>query len=271
MLHAVHGNAGTVAQGHRTDGYRALSSGSPSTIHVLTIDYRGFGLSNGSSPTESGLITDGIALVEYALHTVGIPAHRIVIQGHSLGTAVAVAVAEHFSDRSDGGVEFKALVLVSAFEDIPSLMLTYAIGGVVPILSPLRPYPFLQRWFAQGIQETWRTGERLAGLVRRAKGCRVFLVHARNDFDIPWSHGESLFRVAANATTERGMRGREIDAVKWHTELGRGGWRDEWKAEGREGGIKYARLEVVPHGGHNRLMTYPVVSKAIVDACGLVE
>lgn len=271
MLHIVHGNAGTVAQGHRTDGYRALSSASPSPpIHVLTIDYRGFGLSAGnSSPTESGLITDGIALVDYVLHTIGIPAERIVIQGHSLGTAVAVAVAEHFC-RSEG-TEFGGLVLVSPFEDIPGLMLTYAIGGVVPILSPLRPYPFLQRWFAERIQETWRTGERLQGLVRGSKGCRVFLVHARNDFDIPWSHGEKLFRVAANATTERGMAVKEIEAVKWHTELGRGGWRDEWKVEGREGAMKYVRLEVVPHGGHNRIVTYPVVSKAIVDAFGLVE
>lgn len=35
--------------------------------------------------------------------------------------------------------------------------------------------------------------------------------------------------------------------------------------------MKYVRLEVVPHGGHNRIVTYPVVSKAIVDAFGLVE
>lgn len=160
---------------------------------------------------------------------------------------------------------------MSAFEDIPSLMLTYAIGGVVPILSPLRPYPVLQRWFAQGIQETWRTGERLDRLVRESARCKVYLVHSKDDFNIPWGHGEKLFRVAANATTERGMRAKEIDAVKWHTDLERGGWRDEWKAEAREGAIKYVRLDVVPHGGHNRIVTYPVVSKAIVDAFDLVE
>lgn len=47
--------------GWRTDTYRALSDGSTSNLHILTIDYRGFGFSTGS-PTENGLITDGVAV-----------------------------------------------------------------------------------------------------------------------------------------------------------------------------------------------------------------
>ncbi|KAK5004087.1 hypothetical protein LTR28_009360, partial [Elasticomyces elasticus] len=75
--------------------YRSLT-GIPNT-HVLTIDYRGFGLSTGS-PTEAGLITDGVALVNWVIDVAGIPPDRIVILGQSLGTAVASAVALRFAD-----------------------------------------------------------------------------------------------------------------------------------------------------------------------------
>lgn len=48
--------------------------------HILTIDYRGFGHSSGS-PTEAGLIVDGVALVDWVLNVAGIPPERIVILG----------------------------------------------------------------------------------------------------------------------------------------------------------------------------------------------
>lgn len=242
-LPSVHGNAGTVAQGWRTDTYRSLTHASSSpSIHLLTADYRGFGHSTGT-PTEAGLITDGIALVTWALTVARIPASRIVLVGQSLGTAVATAVAEHFALAE--GVEFAGLVLVAAFEDVPSLMLTYAIGGVVPILSPLRPYPVLQQFFQRHIQETWYTGARLERFIRSSRKVNLQLVHARNDFDIPYRHSEMLFRRAANATSEEGLTTKEIDGGKMTRELGEGGWVWEWDA----GRTKKIRLEVVRYGG----------------------
>ena len=245
----VHGNAGTISQGWRTDAYRALASADPKNTHIFTIDYRGFGYSSGT-PTEAGLITDGIALVDYALHVAKIPPERIVIHGQSLGTAVAVAVAEHFALKNQGEkVEFGGVVLVAAFTNMRALMGTYAIGGILPILSPLRPYPILQRYFERGIKETWNTDQRLESLVRGSKRLRLFLVHARNDFEIPWSHGKRLFYVAANATSERGMSEKLIDGVKWHEDLGEAGWVDVWKAGEGEKERKEVRLEIVPVGG----------------------
>ena len=166
-----------------------------------------------------------------------------MLVGQSLGTAVATAVAERFALAE--GVEFAGLVLVAAFEDVPSLMLTYAIGGVIPILSPLRPYPFLQQFFQRHIQETWYTGARLERFMKASKKVNLQLVHARNDFNIPYRHSEMLFRRAANATSEEGLTAKEIDDVKMVTELGEGGWVWEWNA----GGTKKIRLEVVRYGG----------------------
>ncbi|KAL9124294.1 MAG: hypothetical protein Q9217_006362 [Psora testacea] len=263
LVISFHGNAGTVCQGWRTDAYRALSSGDPSKIHVLTIDYRGYGYSTGV-PTEQGVISDGITLAKYAMEVAKIPPEKIVIQGQSLGTAVSVAVAEHFAVEQS--IDFKAIILVAAFSDIPTLMSTYAIGGIIPILSPLRPYPFLQRFFASRIQETWLTAQRLGNIVRSSQRLNLYLIHARNDFEIPWSHSDTLFYAAANATTERGMPIKLMSAVKVHEDYGNAGWANTWTARQDDSGKKVIREEIVSAGGHNRVTTFPAVAKAVLNA-----
>ncbi|KAL9038757.1 MAG: hypothetical protein Q9180_002939, partial [Flavoplaca navasiana] len=82
----MHGAAGTVGSHYRVPNYGALSAGDPRNIHVLTFDYRGFGLSQGS-PSEKGLIMDAISVVEWAMNTAGVPPSRIMIFGQSIGTA----------------------------------------------------------------------------------------------------------------------------------------------------------------------------------------
>ena len=179
----------------------------------------------------------------WALEVAKIAPERIVLVGQSLGTAVATAVAEHFAVEQ--GVEFRGLVLVAGFSDLPTLMLSYAIGGLIPILSPLRPYPVLQKFFQRHIQETWYTADRLFNYVKASKNVNLYLVHARNDIHIPWAHSNTLFYAAANATSNEGLTAKEIDGVKIRTDLGEGGWVNEWNA----GGTKKIRQEIVRHGG----------------------
>ncbi|MCJ1266952.1 hypothetical protein MMC22_006837 [Lobaria immixta] len=242
-----HGNAGTVAQGWRTDTYRAIASGASDKIHVVTVDYRGFGYSTGS-PTEAGLITDGVAAVDWALRVAKIPPERILILGQSLGTAVATAVVEHFTIQR--GVEFAGLILVAAFSDLPTVTMTYAIGGVIPLLSPLRPYPSLQKFLARRILDTWETSTRLANVVRKSRNIDLTLIHARNDFDISWKHSDSLFYSAANATSEHGLSFKQIDGVKTYQSLGDAGWVNTWTAAGkRNEDTKKIRQEILASGG----------------------
>ncbi|KAL8895420.1 MAG: hypothetical protein Q9207_008181 [Kuettlingeria erythrocarpa] len=238
-----HGNAGTVAQGWRTDTYRALSSGAPDKIHVLAFDYRGFGYSTGS-PDEQGLIADGVAAVHWAMNVARIPPERIVLVGQSLGTVVAAAVAENFVRVSQ--TEFAGIVLIASFSDMPTLLLTYSTSGLIPILSPLKPYPALQRWFLRYVRETWKTSPRIASLVRNSKKVNLHLIHAKNDFDISWKHSESLFYTAANATTASGMSLKQIDGAKLHQDLGESGWMDSWNADGS----KKISKHIVRYGGN---------------------
>ncbi|KAL8824712.1 MAG: hypothetical protein Q9191_004868 [Dirinaria sp. TL-2023a] len=242
-----HGNAGTIAQGWRTDTYRAIASGASNKIHVLTADYRGFGYSSGA-PYEQGLITDGIAVVNWALQVAQIPPERIVLFGQSLGTAVSVAVAEHFALKAR--IEFAGIVLAAGFSDIPTLMLSYYLGGVLPVLAPLRPYPWLQRFFSDHIQERWITTERLKTLVKHSPNLDLQILHARDDFQIPWSHSDTLFRTAANATVNGGMTVTQIDAIKDFQNLGEGGTISTWTAASSKGdGLTKIRQQVVLQGG----------------------
>lgn len=140
ILH-MHGAGGTVGSGYRVPNYRALSAGNPSKIHVLTVDYRGFGYSTGS-PSEEKLILDARAIVDWALDVAGIPATRILIFGQSMGTAVSRALSEHYALQSPP-VAFAGTVLVAPFVDVATLVSTYRIAGTIPILSPFARFPQL--------------------------------------------------------------------------------------------------------------------------------
>ena len=73
---------------------------------MLSVDYRGYGKSTGS-PSEAGLIQDGIATVDWAMSVAGVASERIVVVGQSLGTAVTSGVVEHFAARD---VEFAGVI-----------------------------------------------------------------------------------------------------------------------------------------------------------------
>ena len=59
--------------------------------HVLLLDYRGYGLSEGH-PSERGVYADARAALHYLMVERGVDPDRIVLFGRSLGAAVAVEV-----------------------------------------------------------------------------------------------------------------------------------------------------------------------------------
>jgi alpha/beta superfamily hydrolase len=61
--------------------------GGKNRFGVMTIDYRGYGMSSGK-PTESGMYADAEAALKW-LHDNGLSGDRLVIYGFSLGTAAA--------------------------------------------------------------------------------------------------------------------------------------------------------------------------------------
>ncbi|KAM3069158.1 hypothetical protein ACMFMG_010679 [Clarireedia jacksonii] len=258
-----HGTFGSVAQGERSYSYRAMSDSSTSNIHILAIDYRGYGRSTGF-PTEEGLITDGMTALNWAMNIAQVPADRIIILGQSLGTGVATAVAERFAEQ---GTEFAGVVLVAGFTDMTNLLTSYSIAGWIPVLSPLRPYPRFQKLFISYVVDKWPSTTRIANFVRISKRVRLFIIHALDDYEIPWYHSQGLFAAAANATMDGGMDMELFEKMKARRtiDMGDGTFVSTWKT----GHDKIIRQEIVGHGGHSRVLTFAPLSLAVYKAFGL--
>lgn len=119
-----HGNGGNISA--RLDGYRAIHM--RTGANVLSVDYRGFGLSPGA-PTEQGTYVDAIAAATEALgrhHSQDSNPGPFVIFGISMGAAIATKVAAH--------VNPDALLIESPPSSFPDLApLHYSWTRYLPI------------------------------------------------------------------------------------------------------------------------------------------
>lgn len=130
----LHGNTATRATFGRVQYYTAFTS--RLQTNVLAIDYRGFGDSPGS-PSQRGLATDARAAFDWLLANGATP-QDILIVGHSLGTAVASSLAVSLSEEM---IRFKGLVLMAPFTSMDTLVDTYSILGLFPVMRPLTMVP----------------------------------------------------------------------------------------------------------------------------------
>lgn len=156
----LHGNAGNVS--HR---YEIIESFAALPAHVLALDYRGYGRSEGK-PSEEGLYADARAAWDYLTKTRGFPADRVVVYGESLGGAVAVDLAAR--------VEPCALVVQSSFTSIADMA-----AEVMPFVPR-----FLVRTKMDSLEKIARV---------RAP---VLVVHSPADEIIPYRLGRKLYDAA---------------------------------------------------------------------------
>lgn len=144
------------------------------------------------------------------------------------------------------GVNFAGVVLVAGFTSLTELLPGYSIGGFLPVLSPLKSTPALLNMFSNQLVDKWPSAARLANFVRLSKRVRLFILHAKDDFEIPWTQSEGLFAAAANATTDGGMDLELLQKMKARNtvDTGKGTFISTWKA----GENKMIRQEVVAYG-----------------------
>ena len=156
-----HGNAGNIS--HRRASLQILHD---LGVNVLMLDYRGYGLSEGS-PSESGLYLDARAAWDYLLNEKKFSAQDVVIFGRSLGGAVAVNLASQ--------VEARGLMLESTFTSARDMA-----DSLFPVLSKLLYVRF-------GLNSDER--------IKRVH-CPVLILHSPDDDVIPYVLGERLFELA---------------------------------------------------------------------------
>jgi pimeloyl-ACP methyl ester carboxylesterase len=213
------------------------SSGASDKIFILAFDYRGFGKSTGT-PSESGLLRDAEAVVDWALNVANIPPDRIVLLGHSLGTAVATAITHHYM-RLETPIEFAGLILCAAFTNCGNAFSSYSIGGVFPVLAPVKLVPAAQSWFSRRMKDTWFTDKRLASLVCHSSKFRLVFVHAQDDGTMPWDQTEELFRATIRTVTQCELTKSQPEASSFAAakdhfktiDLGEAGRQEIWKSE----------------------------------------
>jgi pimeloyl-ACP methyl ester carboxylesterase len=255
---AFHGNAAHLASNYRPTAYQlALGVSTPEKpVHVIAFDYRGFGLSTGS-PTEEGVIQDGVsvlsALTGYSVESKEenyLDPSQIVLVGQSMGTFISTAVYHDWVLRLQRA-PLKGLMLIASFTSLPNLLESYSFKGLTPpILSPLMGYPRLQEWLRSSIEDKWDASSRLVTMASVPEiRLNLAMLHARNDFEIPWEEGRANWdRLVTSATNGKIDFPRNLDHEEFHSEDGK----------------KNLRWERVRHGGHNRIQTSEQVRLGIL-------
>jgi uncharacterized protein len=131
---------------------------------LLALCYRGYGGSSGS-PSEDGLIRDGVAAYDFAVARY--QPSRLVLWGESLGTAVAIALA--------AGHKVSGLILDAPFTSAAD------VGAAAYPIVPVR-------WL---IKDAWRSDRRIAKVK-----APVLVLHGDRDRVVPIRFGERLFALA---------------------------------------------------------------------------
>ena len=174
-----HGNAGNLSEFDRPVHYAGLRQ---LGLSLLAFDYRGYGESEGV-PTEQGLYRDADAAYRYLREEVGVSADRIVVFGHSLGSAVAIDLASRVP--------------------IAGLIVEGAPTSVRERGQELYPY-IPVRWIARSRFDS-------IDKIAKVRVPKLFL-HAAGDEVIPLAHGRHLYQAAPPPKAFVELRGGHGDA-----------------------------------------------------------
>ena len=176
-----HGNFGNIGFGRRPEFYSFMRDVG---VHLLAFDYRGYGQSTGQ-PRERGLYDDTRASYEYLVRARGVRPDRILIFGHSLGSAMAIELASR--------VPAAGLVVEGAFTSVVER---------AQELYPLFPINLISTQRFVSIDRV--------GSIEMPK---IFL-HSPEDVVIPFEHGKRLFEAARAPKRFVSVRGGHDDAYR---------------------------------------------------------
>ena len=187
-----HGNAGNLSEFDRPLHYAGLRQ---LGLSLLAFDYRGYGESDGT-PSEQGLYRDADAAYRYLRESRGVPAERIVVFGHSLGSAVAIDLASR--------------------TPVAGIIVEGALTSAVDRGQELYPYIPVRRIARSRFSSIDK--------VARITGPKLFL-HAAGDDVIPQPHGRRLFEAAQEPKTFVELQGGhgdafDVDSTRYFASIG---------------------------------------------------
>ncbi|MEM9160048.1 MAG: alpha/beta hydrolase [Verrucomicrobiota bacterium] len=146
-----HGNAEDIG-----DSMAILSTLQLRGFNVATMDYRGYGLSEGEA-SERNVYADAGAFLDFLIEDKGVEESKIVVMGRSLGGAPAIKLASDY--------EVAGLIVESSFKSIYSLL--------IPIQ------------FVPG--DKFRNASKISDV-----NCPTLIIHGEKDRVVPVEHGREL-------------------------------------------------------------------------------
>ena len=154
-------------------------------VSVIGVSYRGYGKSEGE-PSEEGVYLDGKAIFQYAVEQMGFSMENIIIFGRSIGTTVAINIAQN---KNIAGV-----ILVTPFTSGKD----QAEAGGLGAISSLAGDSFDNISKVGNIESP------------------LLVIHGTSDRIIPYSMGKEIFehaRVAKKFVTIKGANHNNLHDV----------------------------------------------------------
>lgn len=139
-------------------------------LDVLLAEYRGYGLSEGSFPTEASLYEDAEAALRYLKETRSIPVNEIILYGHSLGGAIAINLAIHHP-------ELAGLIVHNTFTTMAEMVARSPLAYLFPVQTILNQH--------------FNSIQKVASLE-----VPTLFIHAKGDPRIPSEMGQRLYMEA---------------------------------------------------------------------------
>jgi len=169
-----HGNAGNISNRLSTIDFYHRELG----LNVMIFDYSGYGKTPGKA-SEEKTYQNSQAVFDYLVDTLKISPEKIIVDGRSLGGAIAIDLANHRT--------FKGLIIQSTFTSIYEMA-----KSMFPILPT--------RWVQHIYYDSLSKVDKIT--------CPILHIHSPDDQVIPFAMSEVLFKKMPEPKQFVEIRGR---------------------------------------------------------------
>ena len=210
----LHGNGGARGGNHRRGLYKVLTHGLD--YHVVTFDYRGYGDSENIVPSLPGMVHDSKTVYEWLLKQVNNDRDRVIVWGHSLGTAIATYVVSSIQEGKSGRRQPPAVVLEAPFNSLQDVITLH------PFAMVYKHLPYFESFIVEPLISTPETSIDPSSKVHLIQS-PIMILHAEDDAIVPFDLGYKLYQNFEDSREKKSEDGRtKVKFVRFGPDRGYG-------------------------------------------------
>ncbi len=162
-------------------------------FQVVMVDFRGYGKSTGM-PTHNNIASDGQKIFEMLLGRSDIKKTPTIIYGISIGTQIATLLAKNNQEKIQG------LVLEGAISSFTDIAMFYTPE------------------YKEFLQENYISPYSAKEDIKDMDGIPKIFIHSKEDTDVPYSQGETVFNNAPEPKEFISFDGEHLYGLKYKKE-----------------------------------------------------